>query len=100
MERQRTNQGATVMNRLIILALGTALCATPALAADKSAYHAPKNAFGQPDLGVSWTNATLTPEQRDAKFGGHLVLTPEEVAKLEGAAATEFKIGNSPTNPN
>ena len=65
------------MNRALALCLGTALCAAPlaftaATAADKpavtkavapkGAYKAPKNEFGQPDLGDVWSNATLTPE--------------------------------------
>jgi hypothetical protein len=85
---------------VVVLMVGAALIALPATAADKGAYKAPRNVFGQPDLGVSWTNATLTPEQRAAEFGDRLVLTPQEVQRLEGAAATEFKIGNAPTDPN
>jgi hypothetical protein len=88
------------MKPAVVLMIGAALMALPAVAADKPpAYQAPRNAFGQPDLGLSWTNATLTPEQRAAEFGGRLVLTPQETARLEGAAVTEFKIGNAPTNP-
>ncbi|HET9160084.1 MAG TPA: hypothetical protein VFN88_05685 [Caulobacteraceae bacterium] len=88
------------MKRAVVLVVGAILIAVPAAAADKGGYKAPRNVFGQPDLGVSWTNATLTPEQRAAQFGDRLVLSPQEVQQLEGAAATEFKIGNAPTDPN
>ena len=39
------------------LALAGGALAAPA----DSAYHAPRNAFGQPDLQGNWTNATITP---------------------------------------
>ncbi len=71
------------------------------MAAKPSAtYKAPRNAFGQPDLSGNWSNASLTPMMRPAAFGARLVLTPEEVKKLEGAAALEVEEGNAPTDPN
>ena len=98
------------MRRALILTLGTALCAVPvafaAHAADKPAasakapYKAPKNAFGQPDLGDVWSNATLTPESRPASLGDRAVYTPEEVKKMEAAVQTEVEEGNRATDPN
>ncbi len=103
------------MNRALILCLGTALCAAPlalatASAADKPAakpaaapkgpYKAPKNEFGQPDLGDVWSNATLTPESRPAALGDRAVYTPEEVKKMEAAVQTEVEEGNRSTDPN
>jgi hypothetical protein len=102
------------MNRALVLCLGTALCAAPlalvaANAADKAApakpakagaYKAPRNVFGQPDLGDFWSNATLTPEQRPTGLGDRLVYTPEEAKKLESSAANEFVEGGKPTDPN
>jgi len=113
------------MNRTIILALGTALCAaalapaalqaqtkapaTPAASAPKaavraapakaSAYRAPRNAFGQPDLGGAWTNASITTEQRPANVNGRAVYTPQEVAELEGFVAKEVEVGNKVSDP-
>jgi len=106
------------MKRALVLCLGTALCAAPlalaaASAADKPAakpavaakkisgpYKAPRNIFGQPDLGDFWSNASLTPEQRPAALGDRLVYTPEEAKKLEANAANEFVEGGKPTDPN
>jgi hypothetical protein len=92
-----------------ILALGTALCAAPVLVSAtlvanaqtaQAAYKAPRLAFGHPDLQGVWSNASLTPLTRKAEFKDRLVHTPEEVKKIEGAAAAEFEEGNKPTDPN
>ncbi len=93
------------MTRALALILGTALCAAPlaALTAhaapSASAYKAPRNGYGQPDLGEYWSNASLTPETR-ANNVHAAVFTPAEVAKAEGAAAHEFSEGNKATDPN
>src|SRR5437588_2435026 len=71
-----------------------------ALAAPAAAYHAPRNAFGQPDLQGNWTNATITPFEREAKYGERLALTDQEVRALEGANAQLVAEGNKPTDPN
>jgi len=105
------------MKRAVFLAFGTALCAVPlvlpvqlqaataapkaaAKAAPKATYRAPRNNFGQPNLGDFWTNATITSESRPAGLGSRLVYRPDEVAKLEGEVATEVLTGNAPTDPN
>jgi hypothetical protein len=98
------------VNRALLLALGTALCAAPIALAGLSAdaqttasqtpFKAPLAADGHPDLSGFWSNATLTPEQRPAKFGDRLVYTPEEVKALENAVVAEVKEGNKPTDPN
>ena len=49
-------------------------------------YKAPRNAFGQPDLGGVWSNATITRLERDPKYGDRLVLTPDEAKAIEGAS--------------
>jgi len=78
------------------LSLG-ALAFAPAMGAP---YHAPRTADGHPDLQGVWTNATITPVERDAKFGDRLALTDKEVADLEGTNAKLVADGNKPTNPN
>jgi len=97
------------MHRATVLALGLMLgaaplaMAPPALAAPNgttAAYKAPRNAFGQPDLSGYWSNASLTPIVRPAKFGTRAVLTPEEVKEMEAAAELEVEEGNQPTDPN
>jgi hypothetical protein len=64
-----------------------------------AAYHAPRNPWGQPDLEGVWTNATITPFERDAKFGDRLVMTPQEAAGLERANAKLNADANKPTDP-
>ena len=95
------------MRRALILALGTALAAAPfalstATAGEAkavAAYKTPRTSFGQPDLGGYWTNATLTPLMRPAKYGERAVFTPEEVKKMEAAVEKEIADGNAPTDP-
>jgi len=67
--------------------LSAAAAATAHAAPAASAYKSPRNSFGQPDLSGSWSNETATRMERPAEFGERLVLTPAEVAKLEGARA-------------
>ena len=64
------------------------------------AYKAPRNNFGQPDLQGVWTNATITPFSRPAKFGDRAVLTPEEAAAMEKATAAQVARADAPTDPN
>jgi hypothetical protein len=78
------------------LALASSALAAPAA----GAYHAPRNAFGQPDLQGNWTNATITPFEREAKYGDRLALTDSEVKALEGSNAALVAEGNKPTDPN
>ena len=49
-------------------------------------YHAPRNAFGQPDMSGVWSNATITRLERDPKYGERLQLTPDEAKAIEGAS--------------
>jgi hypothetical protein len=77
------------------------LAAAPALAQGaKGAFHAPHNAFGQPDLSGVWTNATITPLTRPQKFGTRNVLTKEEAAAAEAATQAQMKRADAPTDPN
>jgi hypothetical protein len=67
--------------------------------AKAAAFKAPRNIYGQPDLEGTWTNATLTVLERPAQYGDRLVMTPEEVRKVEGENADLVAKGNAPTNP-
>ncbi|MFL5296471.1 MAG: hypothetical protein ACJ798_08840 [Phenylobacterium sp.] len=85
------------MIKLAALAFASALtAASGAWAAD---YHAPKNAFGQPDLQGAWTNASLTQLQRPAMFKS-LTLTDAEAAALEKRRAAARAQADKPTDPN
>jgi hypothetical protein len=96
------------VNRALILAVGTALCAVPLAAsaqtaapsAAPNASKTPVAADGHADLSGFWSNATLTPERRPAKLGSRLNYTPEEAKKMESAVTKEVEEGNKPTDPN
>jgi hypothetical protein len=87
------------MGRLLAAASLIALAATAAYAQPKAAYHAPKNAWGQPDLQGNWTTATITPLTRDPKLGERNVLTKEEADKLEAATQAQIARADAPTPP-
>ena len=84
-----------------LLAGAMAVATGPALAqpAKATTYKAPRTAFGTPDLQGTWTNVTVTPLERPAQYGERKVLTPEEVARLEGAAIAKVDYENLPTDP-
>ena len=93
------------MRRGLVITLGAAMFATPLVvlaqqARPAAAYKAPRNAFGQPDLGGYWTNATLTAQARPAEYGNRLVHTPDEVRRLEGGIQQSIAAGNRSTDPN
>ncbi len=57
------------------------------------------NAYGQPDLEGTWTNATLTTLERPKEYGTRKAMTPEEVKKIEGGAAQLFAADAAPRDP-
>jgi hypothetical protein len=82
------------------------LAAAPALAQSKAPdakaaapYHAPKNAWGQPDLQGTYTTATITPLTRDKRFGTRNVLTKQEADALEAATRAQVARADAPTPP-
>ncbi len=64
-----------------------------------SAWKAPRTLDGQPDLQGNWTNATLTPFERQDKYGTRLALTSEEAADIESAEAEAGRKADEPTDP-
>jgi hypothetical protein len=109
------------MRRVLILALGTALTASLALAspaapgkavAAKAAaaapavdptipppgWVAPKNAMGQPDLSGYWSNATMTPLMRNSKLTEKLVIPKAQAASLEKVFADALAAADAPTD--
>jgi hypothetical protein len=72
-----------------------------AVAADQGAkgWKVPRTADGHPDLQGNWTNATLTPLERDAKFGDRLTLSKEEAQSVENTEAEANEKANAPTDP-
>ena len=89
------------MGRLLAAASLIALAASPAAAQSKAGgYHAPKTAWGQPDLQGNWTTATITPLTRDPKLGDRNVLTKPEADALEAATQAQIARADAPTPAN
>ena len=60
----------------------------PAAGQADPAWTLPRTPDGQPDLQGAWSFATITPLQRPTRYGDRALLTDEEVAALDGDAAT------------
>ena len=76
----------------LALAATTTLCAPAANALTDPVgvahgYHAPRDAWGHPDLAGVWSPATITRLERDPKLGDRLVLSDAEAKGLEGENA-------------
>ena len=82
-----------------IAALAAPAVFAAAAAPAAGAYKAPMNAYGQPDLEGTWTNATLTVLERPKEYGTRKIMTAEEVAKIEGGAAQLFAADAAPRDP-
>ena len=85
--------------RFLAAGLFAAFACSGGLAAPAPAYKVPINAAGQPDLQGLWTNATITPLQRDAKYGDRLVITEADAKKIEVDNKAAVAEQNKPTNP-
>jgi hypothetical protein len=91
------------MFKAILFATALALAA-PALAADQAprpvtSYKAPRAADGHASLDGVWTNAAITRLERNARHGPNLVLTDEEVRRIEARTQRQIELGNRPTDP-
>jgi hypothetical protein len=76
-----------------------AACLVIAPAALAQQYNAPRNGLGQPDFSGAWTNESMTPFERSPQHGERLVMTEEEVARLEKGADSRWAASNAPTDP-
>ena len=79
-----------------------ALVCVAAVAADQSSaksWKASRTVDGQPDLQGNWTNATITPFERDRSYGDRLVLTDQEAQALEQTEAENNRKADLPTDP-
>ena len=64
--------------------IASAIASLAAMSAHaQEVYQTPRTSLGQPDLQGVWTNATITPLTRPAKYGERNVLTPDEARALE-----------------
>ncbi len=86
---------------LICSAAGAALSQSPLHMAQPSVrtgYRPPRAPDGHPDLSGVWTNATTTPFTRPSNYGDKLILSDEEVARIEGDTAKRNLRQNAPTS--
>jgi hypothetical protein len=90
---------ARMLSAMTAAAIMTALFSSPSEADAPASYKAPLNAYGQPDLGGTWTNATLTALQRPKEYGTRPTMTAQEVAKTEGGIAQLLAADNAPRDP-
>jgi hypothetical protein len=85
-----------------LMAIAAGPCSMPAFAQTSAApggWKLPRTEHGQPDLQGFWTNAAITPLQRDPKFGDRLVLTREEALAIERRLEQYRAEQSKPTNP-
>nr|MEA2797705.1 hypothetical protein [Phenylobacterium sp.] len=92
--------------KAIVWATALGLAVLPGLAAaqapspPKSAYKAPRDAYGHPDLQGVWTNASMTRLERNPRYGKDLALTEEQARKIEHRNDELIALGARPTDPN
>jgi len=67
------------------------LMTTMTLAQSRAPWKTPRTADGQPDLQGVWTNATITPLERPARFAGRATLTEQEAREIEAQTAARAK---------
>ncbi|HEY8004680.1 MAG TPA: hypothetical protein VIE16_10660 [Phenylobacterium sp.] len=97
---------AAIRWKAMSCAAALALTILPGIAAGQAPppprtdYRAPRAADGHPDLQGAWTNASLTRLERDAKFGGRVVLTQAEADQIEGRNKALIALGDKKTDPN
>ena len=93
---------ASVISQAVLLASLTVLFSTAAPAADaakKETWKLPRTEYGHPDLQGVWTNATITPLERDEKLGSQLVLTREQATAIEQGLEQFIAEADKPTDP-
>ena len=78
-----------VMATVLIIIAGPVLAAAQERVSGP--WRAPATPDGRPDLQGIWTNATLTPLERPARFAGRPFMTEAEAGELESQAARTFE---------
>jgi len=87
---------------LVAMTLGTAPLAGQAqggLSKPVVSGKVPRTPDGKPDFQGTWDVSTVTPLERPADFGGRLVLSDDEVRKLQGNEAARVERGAKPSDP-
>ena len=76
---------------------GVLTAAAQARTSDAGSWEIPRTPDGHPDLQGNWTNATLTPFEREEGKGA--VFTADEVARLEQGLQERIIRGSEPSDP-
>jgi hypothetical protein len=87
------------MTRSLFISLAAVIASGALAATPVSNYKAPHTEYGYPDLQGTWTNATITPIERPAKYGDRLMLTTKEARELEKAEFDANAQADKPTDP-
>ena len=92
--RRRVNLRTAVIAAVVVVSVCGTLAAQRPVARSEAAKAAPANTsgelrtpWGHPDLQGIWTNSTITPLERPARFSGREFLTEDEARALDEAAA-------------
>ena len=81
---------------LLVALLGLIVTTLPAVAADSDI---PRTADGKPDLSGNYNLASLTPMQRDEKYGENLYMTKEEAEEIWKTAANFRELTSRDSDP-
>jgi hypothetical protein len=92
-----TSSRLTLTAAMLLLVAGTSLPLAAQAPARAGRWIAPRTADGHPDLQGNWSNATITPIQRPEGQG--LVLTPDEVAEIEGGREARIERASQASDP-
>jgi hypothetical protein len=87
------------LNSLLSLCIFSSVAISAGAFAQKAPYKAPRTEHGAPDLQGNWTNATITPIERPAKFGERRAHTEAEWKELEQAELDGIAAADKPTDP-
>ena len=90
----KTLAGVAVIGLSLVPSLAAAQAPHP-----HTAYRAPRDAYGHPDLQGVWTNSSITRLERNPRYGKDLALTEDQARKIEHRNDDLVALGNRPTDP-
>ena len=93
----RSRAAFLVLCAAMVVASPVSLSAAQAGSGASADWVMPRTPAGHPDLQGNWTNVTATPIQRPSGQGP--VLTPDQVAAIEGMRERIVEAGAQPSDP-